>query len=80
MHPDACQRVSPETVKLHLLDDIAKFKSVTAEASAAGARVHTLPTRPKDIEDDGAFHYAILGPNAASESGNPTSKARQFLR
>ena len=24
-------------------------------------RVHTLPTRPKDIEDDGAFHYAVLG-------------------
>lgn len=36
-------------------------------------------TRPKDIEDDGAFHYAVLGPNAASESGKPSAEAKRFL-
>ena len=44
-----------------------------------GCSVHTLPTRPRDIEDDGAFHYAVLGPNAASESGKPSAEAKRFL-
>ena len=43
-------------------------------ASASGVRVHTLPTKPKDIEDDGLFHYAVLLPSAASESGKPSAE------
>jgi hypothetical protein len=79
MHAVAGKNIPDDTIRARLLDDIGKTKALTANASAAGVRVHTLPTRPKDIEDDGAFHYAVLGPNAASESGKPSAEAKRFL-
>jgi hypothetical protein len=41
--------------------------------------VHTLPARPRDIEDDGQFHFAILAPGAASDSGKPSPEAKRYL-
>jgi hypothetical protein len=80
MHHDACRnRVSSEAVELKLLNDVQQTKSLTQGATAAGARVHTLPDRPRDIENDGDFHFAILGPKAASESGKPSAEARRFI-
>ena len=79
MHAVAAKNIPDDTVRARLLDDIGRAKALTANASAAGVRVHTLPTRPKDIEDDGAFHYTVLGPNAASESGKPSAEAKRFL-
>lgn len=79
MHSDACRRVSDEAVEAYLLQAIQKQKSLTAGASAAGARVHTLPLKPSDIDDDGEFHYAVLGPSAASMSGSPSAEARRFI-
>jgi len=80
MHHDAClTRVTGELVEQKLIEEINRLKSLTAGASAAGARVHTLPARPADIEDDGEFHYAVLGPKAASESGKPSVESRRFI-
>ena len=80
MHDDACaNRVQPALVESQLNDHIEKQRSLTSGASAAGARVHNLPERPRDIEDDGQFHYAVLGPKAASESGKPSSEAKRFI-
>ena len=79
MHAAASRNINEDTVRARLLDEIGRVKALTANASAAGVRVHTLPTRPKDIEDDGAFHFAVLGPNAASESGKPSTEAKRFL-
>ncbi len=80
MHHDACQfRVPPEAVSIRLLDEISKQKSLTAGASAAGAHVHSLPEKPSDIEDDGDFHFAVLGPKAASAPGNLSPDARRFI-
>ena len=41
--------------------------------------MHTLPDSPRDVQDDGEFHYAVLGPSAASESGKPSTEARRFI-
>jgi len=79
MHHDARDRISPDLVEAKMLDEIGKLKSLTAGATAAGARVHNLPERPKDIEDEGDFHYAVLGPKATSESGKPSPEARRFI-
>lgn len=79
MHHDACSRIGRDLVEERLLTEIRSYKSLTADASAAGARVHTLPERPKDIDDDGEFHYAILGPKAASRAGNPGPEAKRFI-
>lgn len=79
MHAVAAKNTPDDMIRARLLDDISKLKALTANASAAGVHVHTLPTRPKDIEDDGDFHYAVLGPNAASESGKPCAEAKRFL-
>lgn len=79
MHSEACRRVAAELVEAKLLESIGKVKSLTEGASAAGARVHLLPERPKDIEDDGEFHYAVLGPKAASTAGNASAEAKRFI-
>lgn len=79
MHAVAASRVSDEIVRARLLDEIGKCKTLTAGASAAGVRVHLLPTRPRDIEDDGQFHYGVLGPSAASDSGKPSTEAKRYL-
>lgn len=75
----AASRVSDDVVRARLLDEISKCKTLTAGASAAGVRVHLLPARPRDIEDDGQFHYGVLGPNAASDSGKPSPEAKRYL-
>lgn len=78
MHADACTRVPDDLVDARLIDEIRKLKSLTAGASAAGATVHMLPDKPSQIDDDGEFHYAVLGPNFACESGKPAA-ARHFI-
>lgn len=75
----AAKSITEDVVKARLLDEIGRAKKLTEGASGAGVKVHTLPTRPRDIEDDGAFHYAVLGPAAASESGKPSAEACRYL-
>ena len=80
MHHDACaNRVTAELVEQKLLAEVQRTKSLTQGAAAAGARAHTLPERPRDIEDDGDFHFAVLGPKAVSDSGKPSAEARRFI-
>ena len=74
-----CTASRLDLVEAKLLDEIEKLKSLTAGAGPAGARVHILPEKPRDIEDDGEFHFAVLGPKAASDSGKPSAEARRFL-
>lgn len=79
MHAVASKRVTDEVVRARLLDDIGKTKSLSAGAAALDVRVHTLPPRPRDVEDDRRFHYVVLGPKAVSDSGNPSAEARRYL-
>jgi hypothetical protein len=80
MHSQAVTRVLPDLVEMKLVESISKEKRLTAGGSQAGARVHNLPQRPRDVEDDGEFHYVVLGPGAASEVGKPSSEARRFIK
>lgn len=79
MHDDACSRVSDDLVETRLIAGVGNLKSLTAGASAAGARVHNLPDRPKDVEDDGQFRYVVLGSRAASDVEKPGAEAVKFL-
>ena len=80
MHHDACNnRVTPALVDSYLQDAIAKSKPLTAGATATGVMVHNLPERPADVSDDGGFHYVVLGPREASESGKPSKEAKRFI-
>lgn len=80
MHDDACaNRVPAALVEQQLRSAIEKQRSLTAEAAPTGARVHMLPESPRDVQDDGDFHYAVLGPSAVSESGKPSAEARRFI-
>ena len=81
MHDDACRnRVPAQLIESQLIEAIRKEKSLTGGAAAAGARVHTLPQAPRDVQDDGEFHFAVLGPGAASESGKPSAEAIRFIK
>jgi hypothetical protein len=79
MHAVGCGRVPPDAVEAELLKAIEKASSLKAGAQGAGARVHVLPVKPSDIEDDGEFHYGVLGPKAASSPGSPKPEARRFI-
>jgi hypothetical protein len=79
MQAAAAAQISDDLVKARLIEEIGKAKTLTSGASASGVRVHTLPTKPRDIEDDGLFHYAVLLPSAASDSGKPSAEAKKFL-
>jgi hypothetical protein len=81
MHDDACTRVSPELVEAKLLKSIETSKGLTSGTAGEGykVKVHSLPEKPNDVTDDGDFHYAVLGPRAASASGSPSAEARRFL-
>ena len=79
MHSANMRKVSDEFATARLLEEIGKTKSLTQGASAAGARTHVMPSRPNDIEDDGVFHYAILEPSGASESGKPSAEATRYI-
>ena len=79
MQAAAAALTNDDVVKARLIEEIQKAKTLTSGASALGVRVHTLPTKPKDIEDDGLFHYAVLPPSAASDSGKPSAEAKRFL-
>lgn len=78
LHHEARSRVE-DLVEPRLRDEIAKCKSLTRDANGAGARVHALPSKPGDIKDDGAFHYGVLGPEAASQPGQPSDVATRYL-
>ena len=79
MHADAVDHVDAPRVDFIVDRDIGARKELTRGAVVAGARVHTLPERPRDVEDDGLFHFVILGTRAASDSGKPSSEARRFI-
>jgi len=79
MHSQAILRVAPDLVEMTVRDLISKERRLTAGATQAGIRVHNLPPRPADVQDDGDFHYVILGPSAASEPGKPSSEAKRFI-
>ena len=79
MHAKAVAEIDRDVVKARLIDEIGRAKELTRGASTSGVRTHTLPYKPKDVEDDGEFHYVILGPDAASESGKPSPEATRFL-
>lgn len=81
MHDEACdKRVSDDGVKSRLDEEIRGLKNhLLGGASAVGVVPHLLPDSPRDVEDDGRFHYAILGPSAASESGKPSAIASHFI-
>lgn len=79
MQSAAASLIQDDIVRARLIEEIGKLKTLTSGASASGVRVHTLPTKPKDIEDDGLFHYAVLSPSASSDSGKPSAEAKRFL-
>ena len=60
--------------------DRQKAKTLTSGASALGVRVHTLPTKPKDIEDDGLFHYAVLPPERRFRFGQAQRRGQAVPR
>jgi hypothetical protein len=66
-------------ISVRLDKAIRDVKKLIEGASGLGVRVHQIPEKPADIEDDGKFHFAILDTNAASESGKPSAVAKRFI-
>ena len=80
MHDEACsQRVTGDAVEARLEQEVRRTGSLVEGAEAAGASVHRLPDAPRDVRDDGAFRYVLLGPEAVSEAGRPSAEASSYL-
>jgi hypothetical protein len=79
MHDYARQfQVSDAAVETRLLE-LVRADSKLKSGGGPGTRFHMLPAGPSDVEDDGEFHFAVLGPSAASESGQPSAEAKRFI-
>ena len=79
MHAQAASEIQDDIVRARLIDEIGKVKLLTTGAQSSGVKTHVLPARPKDVDDDGVFRYAVLSLNAASDSGKPSAEAVRFL-
>ena len=81
MHDEArTQRVTEDDVKFRLEQAIRKAGGeLDGGARAADAVVHMLPGSPRDVGDDGAFRYLILGPDGVSDSGKPNPTACRYI-
>ena len=79
MHDQAEKDIIVDVVKDRLEKEIGKLKTWFQVPPGLGVRLHLQPKQPSDIEDDGAFHFAILGPDAASEASQPSPDAVRFL-
>ncbi|MCP5135120.1 MAG: hypothetical protein H6976_16385 [Gammaproteobacteria bacterium] len=79
MHDQAEKDIVTDVVKDRLEKEIGKLKTWFQVPPGLGVRLHLQPKQPSDIEDDGAFHFAILGPNTASEASDPSPDAVRFL-
>ena len=80
MHDEACaQRVSSASVEQRLEEEIRRTRRLIEGVRASGAQPHTLPKSPGDLQDNGEFRYALLGPEAASDSGKPSPVASRYL-
>lgn len=77
MHDEALKHLDETLVKEALRKRIEEAKSLTG--GVHGIKVHTLPKRPEEIKDDGYFHYAVLGEEAASDAGKPSARASKFI-
>ena len=80
MHDEAVRaRVAGDAVEARMEQEVRRTTSLVEGAEAAGAQVHRLPDAPRDVRDDGAFRYVLLGPAAASDTGRPSAAAKRFL-
>jgi len=79
MHSQALAQLPPDLVEQEVRKSIEQEKRLTAGAAAEQVHVHKLPKGPGDISDDGEFHYVVLGPEATSDPGKPSTVARRFL-
>jgi uncharacterized protein DUF499 len=79
MHHDARGRINADVVNELLESEIGKVGSLKAGLTGSGVRVHLLPRAPSDVQDDGDFHFAILGPHAASSPGRLSPEAVRYL-
>ncbi|MDR2573955.1 MAG: DUF499 domain-containing protein, partial [Desulfovibrio sp.] len=80
MHAQAKTEISDETVRARLIGEIGKSKSLIMGAKESGLDLHIMPDSPRDVADDGKFHYAILGPECASEIRKIAPEAIKFLQ
>jgi hypothetical protein len=80
MQSTKAKNIQEEVIRARLRDEVERVRSLTQGAAALGVKVHMLPRSPRDVEDDGQMHFAVLAPSAASESGKPSAEAVRFLR
>nr|MDO8114106.1 DUF499 domain-containing protein [Candidatus Sigynarchaeota archaeon] len=81
MHHDACGNIPEELVKARLMEEIQNLKAqmITTLDGKSGVKVHNLPQSPRDVPDDGDFHFVILPPAGASSPGKPSGLAKKFI-
>jgi hypothetical protein len=80
MHHEATNGLDASWIRTKMQASISTTKSLTAGVSGSGARCHSLPEGPRDVEDNGEMHFVILGPDAVSDSGKPSREAQRYIK
>ncbi len=78
MHENQKSLLGESEKTLRLLEHLRKEKFLASGADP-GVAVHVLPKSPADVADDGRFHFAVLGPEAACAGSKPSAFAARFL-
>ncbi len=81
MHHDACNNISNDLITTKLNEEIQNLKGkiISTAEIKSGIKFHNLPQSPRDIPDDGEFHFVLLGPAAASHPGKPSDITKKFI-
>lgn len=79
MHAQAKAGISNALIEAELLKRVNSDKSFKDGASARGVAVHTMPSSPADVANDGKFHFVILPPACVSDMRKISTEAIRFL-
>ena len=79
MYDEAWKRIADDAADAELAKTIGDAKALAAGAREAGAETHMLPAAPREVGDNGAFRFVVLGPEAETEAGRPGAVARRYL-
>lgn len=79
LHAQKKKDIIPETVENELRALLESDRKLTSGVNITGAKPSKFPKLPSDLDDDGTFQFAVLGPKAASERSDPSKEALRFL-
>lgn len=79
MHNQAQAAIPNQAIENFLYEAVGKDKNFINGASTYELRSHVFPHSPAAVQNDGQYHYVVLGPQCVSDSKNIANEAKRYL-